>query len=255
MKTYRNLSCALAVLTLCALALTIFFSVEDLGGPAPAVLSAAIAVFAVALVAFIVFFILYFHAKNVAITVLKRRGSRVYGELLRHKMRLIDVMDDAKPLADWESVLYSPDEFPRIKKFLYEEYFLLLSYDPFLTKAAATAAVNIFYDMHKELENYMRSVRYDRIEYDKFKRLYRKICGHDLGPDALESDFNRPELKEAYDALFSANEYALFNDDHLLQVLDAQLAELDVHFKAGVPWSTAKSSFDAEFQLWMSSKD
>lgn len=99
-------------------------------------LNVNIAVFAVALVAFIVSFIMYFHSKNVAITVLKRRGSRVYGELLHHKMKLIDVMDDEKPLADWESVLYSPDEFPRIKKFLYEEYFLLLNYDPFLTGAA-----------------------------------------------------------------------------------------------------------------------
>ena len=255
MKTYRNLTCALAVLTLCSLALIVFFSVEHLGGPSPAVLNVNIAVFAVALVAFIVSFIIYFHSKNVAITVLKRRGSRVYGELLHHKMKLIDVMDDEKPLADWESVLYSPDEFPRIKKFLYEEYFLLLNYDPFLTGAAATAAVNVFYDMHKELENYMRSVAYDRIEYDKFKRLYRKVSGHDLAPDTPESDFERPELKEAYDALLSANEYALFNGDHLLKVLDAQLTELDRHFKAGVPWSTAKPSFDAEFQLWMNSKD
>ena len=110
-------------------------------------------------------------------------------------------------------------------------------------------------DMHKELENYMRSVAYDRIEYDKFKRLYRKVSGHDLAPDTPESDFERPELKEAYDALLSANEYALFNGDHLLKVLDAQLTELDRHFKAGVPWSTAKPSFDAEFQLWMNSKD
>ena len=66
MKTYRNLTCALAVLTLCSLALIVFFSVEHLGGPSPAVLNVNIAVFAVALVAFIVSFIMYFHSKNVA---------------------------------------------------------------------------------------------------------------------------------------------------------------------------------------------
>lgn len=255
MKTYRNLTYALTVLTLLALAIIVVFSMEHLGGPSPAVLNVTIAVFAVALVALIVSFIMYFHSKNVAITVLKRRGSRVYGELLQHKIKLIDVMDGEKPLADWESVLYSPEEFPRIKKFLYEEYFLLLNYDPFLGTAKATAAVNVFYDMHKELENYMRSVAYDRIEYDKFKRLYRKVVGHDLAPDTPEADLERPEFQEAYEALLSANEYALFNGDHLLKVLNAQLAELDRHFKAGVPWSTAKASFDAEFQLWMNAKD
>lgn len=255
MKTYRNLTYALALLSLCSLSLIVFFSLEHLGGPSPAVLNVNIAVFAVALVALIVSFIMYFHSKNVAITVLKRRGSRVYGELLQHKIKLIDVMDDEKPLADWESVIYSQEEFPRVKKFLYEEYFLLLNYDPFLTKSPATAAVNVFYDMHKELENFMRSVAYDRIEYNKFKKLYMKVCGHDLAPDTPESDFDRPEFKEAYDALLSANEYALFNADHLLKVLDAQLTELDKHFSAGVPWHTAKASFDAEFQLWMNAKD
>lgn len=255
MKTYRNLTYALGLLALCALVLIVFFSLEHLGGPSPAVLNVTIAVFAVALVAFIISFIMYFHSKNVAITVLKRRGSRVYGELLQHKIRLIDVMDGEKPLVDWESVLYSQEEFPRIKKFLYEEYFLLLNYDPFLPKSAATDAVNVFNDMHKELENFMRSVVYDRIEYNKFKKLYQKVCGHDLAPDAPEADFDRPELKEAYDALLSANEYALFNGDHLLKVLDAQLTDLDRYFSAGVPWSTAKASFDAEFQLWMNAKD
>lgn len=254
MKTYRNLTYALAVLAVCSLAMVILFS-EQLGGPYPAVLNVNIAVFAVALVALIVAFIMYFHSKNVSITVLKRRGSRVYGELLQHKMRLIDVMDDEKPLVDWESVLYSEDEFPRIKKFLYEEYFLLLSYDPFLVRSAATATVHGFYDMHKELENFMRSVAYDRIEYNKFKKLYQKVYGQDIAADTPESNFDRPELKEAYDALLSANEYALFNVDHLLKVLDEGLTALDAYFKAGVPWSTNKPSFDAEFQLWMNSKD
>lgn len=255
MKTYRNLTYALAVLALFSLAMIVFFSIEQLGGPYPAVLNVNIAVFAVALVALIVAFIMYFHSKNIAITVLKRRGSRVYGELLQHKIKLIDVMDDEKPLADWESVLYSEDEFPRIKKFLYEEYFLLLSFEPFLGKSAGAATVDGFYGMHKELENFMRSVAYDRIEYNKFKRLYQKVYGQDIAGDTPESNFDRPELKEAYDALLSANEYALFNVDHLLKELNEELTALDAHFKAGVPWSTTKPSFDAEFQLWMNSKD
>lgn len=255
MKTYRNFTYALAVLALFSLALLVFSSEESLGRATPAMLNVSSCIFAVALVSLIASIIMFFHSKNLTITVLKRRGSRVYGELLHHKMKLIDVMDDEKPLVDWESFLYSEDEFPRVKKFLYEEYFLLLNYDPFWGKSSATDSVNVFYDLHKELENFMRSVAYDRIEYNKFRKLYQKVYGQDIAPDTPESNYDRPELKEAYDALLSANEYALFNVDHLLKVLDAQLTALDVHFTAGVPWTTTKPSFDAEFQMWMNFKD
>lgn len=255
MKTFRNLTYALMVLCVCALALVVLFSMPGESLMIPALLNVNSAVFAVALVALIAAFIMYFHSKNLLIIVLKRRGGRAYGELLHHKMRLIDVMDGAKSLADWDSLLFSEDEFPRIKKFLYEEYFLLLSYEPFLGKSAAAESVYAFCDMHKELENFMRSVAYDRIEYNRFRKLHQKVWGQDIAPDTPEENFTRPELKEAYDALNMANEYALFNVDHLLTVLDAQLTELDRHFSVGVPWPTGKNSYDAEFRLWMHSKD
>lgn len=255
MKTFRNMVYVLFGLLILSLAAVLVLAVEEVGGMALALLNVSVAVVSVALVGVITAIMLYFNSKNFTIVVLKRRASKVYGELLLHKMKLIDIMDDEKPLSDWESFLYNDDEFSRIKKFLYEEYFLLLHYEPFLTKSAATAAVDIFCGMHKELENFMRSVMYDRIEYNKFRRRFAKVQGQDIGPETPEAAFTVPELEEAYDALYSANEYALFNVDHLLKDLDAQLAALDIHFSAGVPWSTTKPNYDAEFQLWMGSRD
>lgn len=255
MKTFRDLTYALTVLCITSVVFVIMLSHARDGSVWSVVLSVNTAVFSVSLVALIASFVMYFHSKNLMILVLKRRGGRAYGELLQHKMRLIDVMDDAKGLVDWERILYSDDEFQRIKKFLYEEYFLLLSYEPFLSKTPASESVCVFYDMHKELENFMRSVAYDRIEYNKFKRMYWHVWNMDVTPTTPEENFLHPELQEAYSALYSANEYALFNVDHLLTVLGQQIAELDKYFQAGVPWETAKASFDAEFRLWMHAKD
>ena len=170
-------------------------------------------------------------------------------------MRLIDAMDGDKPVADWDSFLYNGESFPRIRKFLYEEYFLLLSFDAFFPHSAGANVVHKFYDLHKELENFIRSLRYDRIEHGKLRRAYGKLYGQELASDTPEEDFSRPELKEAYDALLLANETELFNVDHLLRTLDENLTELDKYFTDGVAWSTSKPSFDAEFHLWMGAKE
>ena len=253
MKTFRNLTYALV--TLCVLSLGIIVLFTDVGIDHPIIMYVNSAVFAVALVALCASVIMYFHSKSLDITRLKRRGTRAYGELLQHKMRLIDAMDGDKPVADWDSFLYNEESFPRIRKFLYEEYFLLLSFDAFFPHSAGANEVNKFYDLHKELENFIRSLRYDKIEYGKFRRAYAKVCAQELASDTPEEDFSRPELKEAYDALLRANETELFNVDHLLQTLDANLTELDKYFSDGVAWSTSKPSFDAEFHLWMGAKE
>ena len=104
-------------------------------------------------------------------------------------------------------------------------------------------------------KNFIRSLRYDRIEHGKLRRAYGKLYGQELASDTPEEDFSRPELKEAYDALLLANETELFNVDHLLRTLDENLTELDKYFTDGVAWSTSKPSFDAEFHLWMGAKE
>ncbi len=199
MKTFRNLTYALV--TLCVLSLGIIMMFTDLGLDHPIIMYVNSAVFAVALVALCASVIMYFHSKSLDITRLKRRGTRVYGELLQQKMRLIDAMDGDKPVADWDIFLYNEELFPRIRKFLYEEYFLLLSFDAFFPHSAGANVVNKFYDLHKELENFIRSLRYDRIEHGKLRRAYGKAYGQELASDTPEEDFSRSELKEAYDAL------------------------------------------------------
>ena len=142
MKTFRNLTYALV--TLCVLSLGIIVMFTDLGIEHPIIMYVNSAVFAVALVALCASVIMYFHSKSLDITRLKRRGTRAYGELLQHKMRLIDAMDGDKPVADWDSFLYNGESFPRIRKFLYEEYFLLLSFDAFFPHSAWANVVHKF---------------------------------------------------------------------------------------------------------------
>jgi hypothetical protein len=244
MKTFRNLAYVFLALTALALAM-----LPALREESPR--NAGIAVFAAALVASVASLVMYFHAKNAAVTVLKRRGGRVYGELLQHKMKLIDVLDGVKPLAEWGDFLYSGADFPRIKKFLDEEYFLLLNYEPFLVNSPSAKAVNVFSGMHKELENFIRSVLFDHNEYVKFRRLFRKVRQQGVAPDTPEAEFAVPPLKEAHDALYLAHEYALLHVETLLAALDGRLTALDGRFRAGVPWSAAKPGYDAEYRKWL----
>ena len=214
-----------------------------------------VAVFSVALVALIVFVVMYAQHKKSEILVLKRRGGRVYGELLQYKIKLIEVMDGDKPLADWENFLYNEEEFPRIKRFLNEEYFLLLNYDPFFEKNKSSAAVFAFRDLHKEFEAFTRSVRYDLIEHTKFRRHFREQTGRELTSETPEEEYAIPALEEEWNAILAAGEYALFNVDRLLKLLDELLTALDAQFRGGVAWSYNKQTYDAEFQIWMSSQD
>lgn len=254
MKTFRNLTYTFLVLAVTSLLLVVLFTEGEPTGLMLVMFNVCVAVFSVTIVAMIAVLFLYVNSLNFSITVLKRRGSKAYGELSQHKMKLIDVMDGEKPLAEWETFLYSDEEFQRIKKFLYEEYFLLIDYEPFRAKSASASVVCSFYGMHKELENFIRSVRFDKVEYNKFRRQFLKVQGQELALDTPEEVLTAPELREAYEALLSANEYALSNVDRLLNSLDAQLVALDKYFTAGVPWSVTKPHFDAEFHLWMNSK-
>lgn len=254
MKTYRNLTYALLVLTAISLGVVVTLSVEGLGRLPMALYNLSVSVASVAIVVLIVSLFMFFHSRNLEIVVLKRRGSRVYDEMLQHKMKLIEIMDGERPLSEWENFLYHQDEFPRIKKFLYEEYFVLLSYEPFF-HSRASDSVAAFHSLHKELENFMRSVMYDRIEYNKFRSQFHKEMGHDIGPDTTEADFTSPMLEEAYEAILSANEYALQNVDNILKLVNGLMKGLDPHFRTGIPWSVTKAGFDSEFRMWMSSKD
>ena len=86
MSTFRNLSYALFFLSLLSLAMIFPFSRATYGMTTFTFLGVFVAVFSVSLVALIASLTMYFHSKNTAITVLKRRGGRVYAELLHHKI-------------------------------------------------------------------------------------------------------------------------------------------------------------------------
>ena len=253
MKTFRNLAYVFFLLTL--LALGIIIALRDGAENSPVIRATGIAIFAAGLVAAVASLVMYFHSKNATITVLKRRGGRVYGELLRDKMKLIDILDGVRPLAEWRDFLYSDADFSYIKKFLYEEYFLLLNYEPFWAESVSSAAVNYFSGLHKELENFIRSVSFDHSEYTKFRRQFRKIHQTGLAADTPEEEIAVPPLREARDALYSAQEYALLGVENLMEALDRQLGILDRHFRAGVPWSAAKARCDAEYLNWLREKD
>jgi len=197
---------------------------------------------------------MYVHARKKALMTLKRRSARVYGELLGHKMRLIDVMDGGIPLADWAHFLYDDQQLPRIRKFLYEEYYLLLDYDPFLSRSATARAVNDFHDLHGELEHFMRSVFLDRVEWYRFRTRFHHVHGKEMSTDTPEEGFTHPQLREAHEALGTANEYALFNLDALLALLDTRLSALDRRISLGQPWAAIKQGLESEFRLWMSGR-
>lgn len=250
MKMYKNLCGYLS-----ALCLLSFFFIYLLSTPTfewihIAFISAPVSTFAVSLVCLVASFVMYKSTQNFAIQLLKRRAGRVYGELMHHKMRLIDVVDGKIAFSDLEKYLYPEDAFLKIKKFLYEEYFLLFTYDPFF-KTPAYRAVMEFYVLHKDLETFTRSQNYDIIEYRKIKILYQKIYRQPLLEDTPEENLKHPELIEAIENFNSGLDYALLNTDNLMAFIEAHLIVLDKFFAAGVPWPITKAHHDNEFQLWI----
>ncbi|WP_298066734.1 hypothetical protein [uncultured Mailhella sp.] len=251
MRMYRNLALALLSLSLFSLLLLIPFTQATLAMASITWMGIFIAVFAVSLVAFLASLTMYFSSKNAGITVLKRRAGRVYGELLHHKILLISAMDGDKHLSDWDHYLYDRDEFPRLKKFLGEEYFLLLSCDSFFPRSAAARAYNDFKSLHNDLAAFMRSVSYDRIEYVKFKKLFALTTGREMTSKTPEEKFTCEPFSEAYEALQAANEQSLRTIEALLARIEKYEIELDRYYSAGTAWKTTKKGLDARYQLWL----
>ncbi len=251
MSTFRNLSYALLFLSVLSLAMILPFSHASASMTTFAFIGVFVAVFAVSLVALIASLTMYFHSKNTAITVLKRRGGRVYAELLHHKTLLISAMDGDKHVSDWDHYLYNPDEFPRIKKFIGEEYFLLLSCDSFFCNSKAADAYNVFKTLHDDFATFIRSVSYDRIECAKFKKLYFHVTGQEMTSTTPMEEFQTEPLREAYEALLAANEQALNTVEGLLTKIENYERNLDKYYTAGIDWKTTKKTLDARYQIWL----
>ena len=251
MSTFRNLSYALLFLSVLSLVMIFPFSRANYSMTTFSFLGVFVAVFAVSLVALIASLTMYFHSKNTAITVLKRRGGRAYAELLHHKTLLISAMDGEKHVSDWEHYLYNPDEFPRIKKFLGEEYFLLLSCDSFFCHSKAAEAYNAFKTLHNDFADFIRSVSYDRIECAKFRKLYFRVTGQYMTSSTPEKEFESEAFSEAYEALLAANEQALSTVEGLLSKIEAFEQRLDRYYAAGTSWQTTKKALNARYQVWL----
>lgn len=251
MSTFRNLSYALLFLSVLSLAMIFPFSQATFNMATFTFIGVFVAVFAVSLVALIASLTMYFHSKNTAITVLKRRGGRVYAELLHHKILLISAMDGDKHVSDWDHYLYNPDEFPRIKKFIGEEYFLLLSCDSFFCNSKAADAYNAFKTLHDDFATFIRSVSYDRIECAKFKKLYFHVTGQEMTSGTPVEEFQGEAFREAYEALLAANEQALNTVEGLLTKIETYERNLDKYYTAGTDWKTTKKTLDARYQVWL----
>lgn len=251
MSTFRNLSYALLFLCVLSVVMIFPFSRASYSMTTFSFLGVFVAVFAVSLVALIASLTMYFHSKNTAITVLKRRGGRVYAELLHHKTLLISAMDGDKHVSDWDHYLYSQDEFPRIKRFLGEEYFLLLSCDSFFCNSKAAEAYNVFRTLHDKFANFIRSVSYDRIECAKFKKTYELRTGKEMTSNTPVEEFESEEFREAYEALLAANEQALSTVEGLLTEIENFEINLDKYYIAGISWKTTKKNLEARYQVWL----
>ena len=251
MRTFRNLTYVLIMLTVFSLIMLVPFEHAQENSISKTFQAVFIAVFSISLVAFIVSLMMYFHSKNTAVTTLKRRGGRIYGELLHHKTLLISAIDGDKHVSDWGHYLYDPDEFPRTKKLLGEEYFLLLSCDSFLWDSEAAHVFNDFKQLHDDLSVFIRSVSYDRIEAAKFKKYYAIKTGREMTSKTPEEEFSREPFAEAYDALRMANETALQTVEGLLTKIEKFEKQLDKYYSAGVSWSTTKKTLNARYQVWL----
>jgi len=255
MRIFRNLSYALLFLSLLSVIFLLPFSHASYSMATFMWLGIFIAFFAVSTVAFLASLTMYFSSKNNSITVLKRRGARAYSELLHHKILLISAMDGDKHVSDWGHYLYDSEEFPRIKKFLGEEYFLLLSCDSFFSNSAAAKAYNDFKSLHDELSLFIRSVSYDRIEHAKFKKHYTIKTGMKMTSKTPDEELQQEPLNEEYEALQAANEQALRTVEALLTKIELYEKELDKHYSVGTDWKTSKKTLDARYQLWLNATE
>ncbi len=251
MRTFRNLTYVLFFLTIFSFIMLFPFSKANFNSISMTFLGVFVAVFAVSLVAFTVSLMMYFHTKNIAVTTLKRRGGRIYGELLHHKTLLISAIDGDKHISEWGHYLYDPDEFPRTKKLLGEEYFLLLSCDSFLCNSAAAKAYNDFKQLHDDLSTFIRSVSYDRIECAKFKKYFAIKSGKEMTSKTPEEQFTYDPFAESYEALHTANEQALQTVEGLLTKIERYEKRLDEYFAAGISWKITKKTLNARYQVWL----
>lgn len=244
----------MAVLSVSAFSLLLILIQPSFQSLHSALLSVPISVFSVSMVCLVVAFVMYRGSKKLFIKVLKRRAGRVYGELLQHKMKIIDAMDGQRKFVDIEKYIYNNSDFQHVRKFMYEEYFLLLEFEPFLYRTHSAEAVEAFYSLHKDLETFMRSISYDKIEFDKFRVLYQQVFDRPLVGDTPEGDYQHPKLIEAHDAILFGLEYALSNTDNLLSAVDSNLIKLNTYFPIGLSWEITKQTFDNDFHLWLHAK-
>ncbi len=251
MKLFKNLCVHLFGLVILTFLAIIVLTLPQFAWIHSAFLSAAISVFSVSLVCLFTSLAMYKNNKDSAIITLKRRCGRVYAELLHHKMRLIDVMDGKSTFVDIEKYLFPEDAFIKIKKFIYEEYFLLFNYDPFLKNTQSYMAVNELRSMHKTLVTYVRSQHFDVVEYHKFKVLYQKIYRQPIVDDTPEENFNHPDLIDSLENFRSGLDYAYANAEEIMTFIENQYIFLDSYFKGGTHWKTLKEQFDKEFQQWV----
>ena len=252
MRTFRNLAYALLFLALICLGCLVSFSQATESMLVFTLLGVFVAMFSMSVVAFLASLLMYFNSKNNNVAMLKRRAARVYGELLHHKILLIAAIDGEKHVSDWPHYLYDPDEFPRTKKFLGEEYFLLLSCDSFSPNSQAAKAYNAFRSLHDELTVFIRSISYDRTDCAKFRRRFRiKTCKELTGRTPIEKFYEHDLLAESYESLLYSNEQALRTVESLLEKIEKLEIELDKHYEAGLSWEANKKDLEARYQMWL----
>ena len=256
MRTFRNLSYALIFLATICLFCLISFSQARESMLVFTLLGVFVAMFAMSVVALLASMLMYFYTKSSNVTVLKRRAARVYGELLHHKTLLIAAIDGEKHVSDWNHYLYDPDDFPRTKKFLNEEYFLLLSCDSFAPNSQPAKAYNAFRELHDELTMFIRSINYDRTDCAKFRKRYRLKTGKELTTRTpIEKFYEHELLAESYDALQQSNEQALRTVEALLVKIEKLEIELDKYYDAGLSWKANKKDLEARYQMWLNDAD
>ena len=256
MRTFRNLSYALIFLATICLFCLISFSQAHESMLVFTLLGVFVAMFAMSVVALLASMLMYFYTKSSNVTVLKRRAARVYGELLHHKTLLIAAIDGEKHVSDWNHYLYDPDDFPRTKKFLNEEYFLLLSCDSFAPNSQSAKAYNAFRELHDELTMFIRSINYDRTDCAKFKKRYRLKTGKEMTTRTpIEKFYEHELLAESYDALQQSNEQALRTVEALLVKIEKLEIELDKYYDAGLSWKANKKDLEARYQMWLNDTD
>lgn len=256
MKSYRNLTTVLILICCLTLGLTVFLSENTFTDAPflPALLNISVAIFSISMVALAISIVMYFNTKNTLIATLKRRAGRVYEELLHHKMKLVDATDGVDCFYRVNCVLFDDTSFSRIRKFLDEEFFLLLHFEPLFDSKAAVAAVNDFASLHKELGYVVRSYANDKSEFQKFEANYAKVHGTRMKRVTHEENLLHPELRDDYEQMFTAYEYAMYNIDNILTFIDARLQVLDRYYKTGPNWATVKALLNEEFHHWLANK-